>query len=185
MPWLHLWLGEWSIATHVLERHHVFWASKTVVRPAYSTVILPGFTICESTPSMRHDVRIKRLLSSGCARNILEEHHVWRRPPCLCNHLHLHPRGSPSPFRFASSTDRHSVGLRTNDRLGILISSSATGTPAVPDVQHSATVAQADFCFDAYLPLFGPIWTVNVEVFCGDWHRTAKFKLRIRLFPYL
>lgn len=64
------------------------------VASAAITVILPGFTICESTPSMGHYVDPKRLHSDGCTRNILQEHHMRRRTSRLRNHLHLYPRKS-------------------------------------------------------------------------------------------
>ena len=75
------------------------------VASAAITVILPGFTIRESTPPMGYYVNANRLNSNCRARNVLQEHHLWRRASRLCDHLHIYPCKSP-PSSPRASTNR-------------------------------------------------------------------------------
>ena len=93
------------------------------VASAAITVILPGFTIRESTPSMGH-YPLREYLTICAVTAALET--SSKNITCgavrlvyaiIYTFILVNP---PSPFLFASSTDRHRVGLRTNDRLGIL-----------------------------------------------------------------
>ena len=96
------------------------------VASAAITVILPGFTIRESSPPSGLYVTVERLYSNRRTRNVVQEHHVWRRASRLRNHLYVYPRKSPAPHIVPRLTgDGQGFGLTVGSEFYLLFNESA------------------------------------------------------------